>query len=113
VARLFADENFALPVVVELRRFGHDVVTMRDAGLAGRSLADETVLELATSDGRAVLTLNRKHFVRIHESGRPHAGIVACTFDLDFAGQAKRINEAIAARAGLPGQIIRVNRPAL
>jgi hypothetical protein len=31
VARLFADENFPLPVVIELRRLGHDAVTMEEA----------------------------------------------------------------------------------
>jgi hypothetical protein len=38
VARLFADENFPLPVVEALRRLGHDVVTMADAGKAGKLL---------------------------------------------------------------------------
>ena len=32
MARLYADENFALPVVLALRRLGHDVLTTHDAG---------------------------------------------------------------------------------
>ncbi len=35
MARLLADENFPLPVVEELRRLGHEVLTLRDIGQAG------------------------------------------------------------------------------
>jgi len=112
VARLFGDENFPLPVTEELRRLGHDVVTMHDAGKAGQSLTDEAVLDLACADDRAVLTLNRRHFIRLHETGRDHAGIIVCTFDLDFAGQAGRIHEAIGEQPQLGGRLVRVNRPA-
>ena len=56
MARLFADENFPFPVVEELRRLGHDAVTIQDAGHAGRSLPDEAVLDLACADDRAILT---------------------------------------------------------
>jgi predicted nuclease of predicted toxin-antitoxin system len=59
VARLFADENFPFPVVEALRHIGHDVVTVADAGKAGQSLTDKAILELATADQRAVVTLNR------------------------------------------------------
>ncbi|HXQ20576.1 MAG TPA: DUF5615 family PIN-like protein [Candidatus Acidoferrales bacterium] len=111
MARLFADENFPLPVVEELRRLGHDVVTMNDAGKAGQALTDEAVLDFARADNRIVLTLNRKHFVRLDATGQGHAGIIACTFDLDFTGQAQRIHAVIAAHVQLSGQLIRVNRP--
>ncbi len=32
--RFYADENFPLPVVAELRRFGHDVLTAFEDGRA-------------------------------------------------------------------------------
>ena len=32
MARLYANENFPLPVVEELRHLGHDVLTMQEAG---------------------------------------------------------------------------------
>jgi uncharacterized protein DUF5615 len=35
MARLYADENFPLPVVEELRRLGHDVLTIYETGQAG------------------------------------------------------------------------------
>jgi len=111
VTRLFADENFPLPVVEALRRRGYDVVTVNDVGKAGQSLTDEAVLDVASVDNRAVLTLNRKHFVHLHSSGRGHAGIIVCTFDPDFGAQAGRIHAAISSQPALSGILIRVNRP--
>ena len=111
MARLYADENFPLPVVEELRRLGHDVVTSYEAGQASQSVPDDAVLTFGTAAGRAVLTLNRQHFVRLHSTVRTHAGIIVCTFDPDFVGQAGRIHAAIASREALAGNLIRVNRP--
>jgi hypothetical protein len=111
MARLYANENFPLPVVEELRRLGHDVVTVQETGKASQSVPDETVLELAVADNRGVLTINRKHFIRLHGSRPDHSGIVVCTFDRDFVGQAARIHSAIGAVPQLAGQLIRVNRP--
>lgn len=111
MARLYADENFPLPVVEELWALGHDVLTTQGTGRAGQAVPDEAVLAFATADRRAVLTLNRKHFVRLHNAGVEHAGIVACTFEPDFAGQARRIHQAIEAPGDLAGHVVRVNRP--
>lgn len=112
MARLFADENFPLPVVEELRRIGHDVLTIQEAGMANQRFPDEAILRFASADNRAVLTLNRKHFIRLHNTSSEHAGIIACTVDLDFAGQAVRIHEAVESRDSLDETLIRVNRPA-
>ena len=111
--RLYANENFPLPVVVELRRLGCDVLTVQETGRADRSLPDDEVLAFATSQGRAALTLNRRHFVRLHQQNPDHGGIVVCTVDPDFTGQAARIWAAIEAEGDLTGRLIRVNRPAL
>jgi len=111
VARLFADENFPFPVVEALRRIGRDVMTVGDAGNAGQALTDEAILGFATADQRAVVTLNRRHFVRLHIADPNHAGIIVCTLDLDFDGQATRIDQTIAAEEPLSGRLIRVNRP--
>jgi len=110
VARLYANENFPLPVVSELRRLGHDVLTMAEVGRAGQALPDEDVLLFAAAESRALLTLNRRHFVRLHGLNPGHAGIIACTFDRDFAGQAARIHAAISGAEQLTGQLLRVNR---
>jgi len=112
VARLYSNENFPLPVVEELRRLGHDVHTIQETGKAGQSTRDEVVLEYAVADDRAILTINRKHFIRLHAEKPHHHGIIVCTVDADFPGQAGRIHDAIGAAGDLRGKLIRVNRPA-
>jgi hypothetical protein len=37
-------------------------------GVAGQSMTDPAVLKLASDDSRAVLTLNRRDFVRLHRA---------------------------------------------
>ena len=111
MARLYANENFPLPVVEELRRLGHDAITIHETGKAGQSMSDENVLTFAKNENRILLTLNRKHFIRLHNTQLNHAGIIACSFDIDFVGQAHRIHEAIKSQNQLPCQLIRLNRP--
>jgi Domain of unknown function (DUF5615) len=112
MARLFADENFPLPVVDELWRPGHDTLTVEDPGLAGQSVPDDAILDTATVLRRAVLTPNRRHVVRLHGERPHHAGIVVCTFDLDFVGQAaRRIDDLLRTTDRLDGLLLRVNRP--
>jgi Domain of unknown function (DUF5615) len=107
----YANENFPLPVVEELRRLGHDVLTTNDANRSGQAVPDAEVIDYAIGEGRAVLTLNRKHFIALHRDRGSHAGIVVCTVDRDFIGQARRIHEQVAARRDLAGELVRVNRP--
>ena len=108
---LYADENFPLRVVEELRRLGHDVVTTLEDGKANQSITDRELLERATEIGRTILTLNRADFKRLHFQLPEHAGIIICTEDPDRAGQAQRISESIAAVETLAGKLIRVYRP--
>src|SRR5438477_11900752 len=105
---LYADEDFSLPVVVEMRRLGHDVLTVQEDGRT--SAPDPDVLARAHALGRAVLTFNRRHFERLHRQGAAHSGILFDTHDSDFPGLAARIH---LARAGVsPGRwCLRVNRP--
>jgi len=65
MARLYANENFPLPAVEELRRLGHDVLTSYESGRAGQAIPDEDVLAFAVAEARILITLNRKHFVTI------------------------------------------------
>ncbi len=111
MARLYSNENFPFPVVAELRRLAHDVLTIQETGLGNRKVPDPEVLVHAHTDQRALLTINRKDFRRLHSQSSDHSGIVICTRDLDFSGQANRIHQAIQAYASLAGQLIRVNRP--
>ena len=111
MARLYSNENFPLPVVVRLRALGHDVLTVQETGKADQAVPDEEILKFATTDNRAVLTINRRHFIRLHRERPLHAGIIVCTLDPDFAGQAERVHQAIGGERLLTGQLIRVNRP--
>ena len=108
---LYADENFPLRVVEELRRLGHDVLTAFEDGRANQSITDAQLLERATELGRAVVTLNRVDFKRLHRDLPAHAGIIICTEDPDRAGQARRIADALIGSDELAGKLIRVYRP--
>lgn len=111
MARFYGNENFPRPVVDELRRLGHDVLTIQETGRGNESLRDEEVLRLSTEAGRTLLTINRRDFIRLHSENPGHAGIVVCTLDLDFSGQAERIHTAVSSKPDLNAQLIRVNRP--
>lgn len=52
MARLYADENFPLPIVELLRSAGHNVLTTEEAGNSGVGIPDEDVLEFAVRDER-------------------------------------------------------------
>ncbi len=110
MARLYANENFPYPVVDELRRLGHDILTIQETGKAGIAIPDEAVLAFAVNEERILLTLNPKHFIHLHNSHPGHSGIVVCTFDPDFKNQAQRIDNTITS-ATTAGQLIRINRP--
>jgi hypothetical protein len=112
MVRLYANENFPFPVVEELRRLGHDVLTVAETGRANQRMSDPEVLEFAIAEGRAVLTHNRKHFFALHRQRPAHSGIVACTYDADFNALAGRIHAVITVGVTLEGQLVRINRPA-
>jgi hypothetical protein len=110
--KFYADENFALAVVVELRKIGHDVLTAFEDEKANQKIPDDKVLERATELERAVLTINRKDFKKLHETNNNHAGILSCTFNADFIGQANRINAVCEDITEIKGQMIKIYRPA-
>lgn len=111
MAQLLADENFPVPVTQELRILGHDVLTLEELAEADQGLSDEGVLALAIERDRALLTINRRHFIRLHQRNRQHPGIIVCSLDIDFAGQARRISAALEPEESLAGKLFRVNRP--
>lgn len=107
---LYSNENFPLPAVLELRLLGHDVLTIQETGRADRALPDEAVLAFAADQQRILLTLNRRHFILLHNAGKPHAGIIACTFDPDFVALARRVHTALAQEPDMRQKLVRVNR---
>jgi hypothetical protein len=110
MALLYADEDFHYGVVQRLRNLGHDVVTVQEAGRAGGG--DPQVLADALTANRAVLSFNRRHFLRLHRLNPLHAGIIICTRDdADLDGLAARIHQTISTAGTLSSQCLRVNRP--
>lgn len=112
MAKLYADEHFPYPVVMLLRGLGHDVVTVQEVGKAGLRVPDDEVLAFATSQGRAVVTLNRQDFKQLHRLQPDHGGIINCSNDRDWDALAHRIHNAILETEPLAGKLVRVVRPA-
>ncbi len=69
------------------------------------------MLAFAHADGRAVLTHDRKHFCKLHNSGQPHNGVVLSTEDTDFDSLPARVDQALSQVVSLTGWVIRVTRP--
>ena len=82
--RLYADELFPR-VVVELLDFMiHNILTLPAAGKDNPKNPDEEVLAFAVSENRAVLTLNRRYFIRLHSLQSDHAAIIVCREEEDL-----------------------------
>jgi hypothetical protein len=92
MAKLYSNENFPLAVVKELRVLGHDALTSQEAGRAGQGIADSDVVAFASSQDRAVLTHNRRHFIRLHRADAGHAGIIVCTENFNIKQFARHIH---------------------
>ncbi len=110
MTRLYADEQFPKATSEQLRVLDHDVLTVQEAGNAGDS--DPEVLAFAVAADRAVITQNRRDFIRLHRQSSEHAGIIVCSVDQDSEALANRINAAIFVEKPLAGKLIRVVRPA-
>jgi Domain of unknown function (DUF5615) len=113
MARLYADEDFSYPVIHRLRQLGHDILTAYEAGQADQGIADAAVVAFATAAGRAVVTFNRRHFIRLHTEVLSHAGIIVCTRDDDVAALADRIHHQLQSTPILQDQLLRINRPSV
>lgn len=111
MARLHSDENYPYSVVVTLHRFGHDVLTALEAGRANQGIPDHEVLAFAISQQRAVLTLDRFDYNRLHRQFPQHNGIIICTNDDDRVALSDRVHQALLANPVLDGMLIRVNKP--
>ena len=111
MARLYADEDFSYPTVEVSRFLGHDVVTAQEAGEGGQGRTDDEVLAFAVANERAVVTFNRRHFIRLHYKAGSHFGIIVCSRDSDNAALADRVDKSAAAWPDLRNRLLRVNRP--
>lgn len=108
--RLYADEQFPFPVVQRLRQLGYDILTAQEAGQANQKIPDDQVLHFATANQRAVITQNRRDFIRLHQQGPPHAGIVVCSKNLDWEAFAATIYQVLADREAMTGELIHITK---
>lgn len=93
--KLYANENFPLETVLILRNLGYDVLTTHEMGKSNLSIPDEEVLTFAITENRAILTINRKDFMRLHRLNPIHSGIIVCTKNDDFENFALCIHKAL------------------
>ena len=84
MARLDADELFPRVVVELLRPMIHNILTLQAAGKDNQKNPDKEVLAFAVSENRAVLTLNRRYFIRLHRLQSDRAGIIFCRGEDDL-----------------------------
>jgi predicted nuclease of predicted toxin-antitoxin system len=110
MARLYADEQFPLSASELLRIMGNNILTVQKAGNANLGIPDNHVLAFAVNDRRAVVTLNRKDFMKLHLANSEHFGIIVCTNDPDRTRLATQIDQAIATLESLQGKLIRLIR---
>jgi len=109
LARLYANENFPLRVVMRLRALGHDVETVQETGRAGTGWPDAEVLAYASQQNRIVMTLNRRDYIRLHKQLPGHAGIIVCSVDTDSERLAQRVDSKLNGDSDLSNQLIRLN----
>ena len=99
--KLYLDEHVWRELTKRMRDRGYDVLHVVDADQAGRS--DESQLEFASQQGRAILTYNVKHFGPLaqlwYEAGRDHAGIILSVELLpgELLRQVQKLLETVSA----------------
>jgi len=55
--KIFANENLFEPIIDYLRSLGHDVLSIRDAGLSG--ISDDEVYQRACKENRVIVTMDK------------------------------------------------------
>ena len=76
--RFFTDEDIFGAVAVQLRAKGFDALSTPEAGRCGAD--DESQLQFASQERRALVSFNVTDFARLHQEGmnqgQHHAGVV-------------------------------------
>ncbi len=55
--KIFANENLFEPIIDYLRSLGHDVLSIRDAGLSG--ISDDEVYRRACNENSVIVTMDK------------------------------------------------------
>lgn len=84
--KLLLDENVSPAIARRLNDLNIDAYHARDRGLSGAP--DHVLWRRALAEGRTVVTINVRDFVRLAERSEPHPGIITfpsgCTRDEQF-----------------------------
>ena len=100
--RLLLDEHYSPEIAAGLRAGGRDVITVSECGMTGAD--DQSVLEYAAREGRALLTNNVRHFAPLAErwaaEGRDHSGLMF-TSDSSMPRARATIGVYVEALSGL------------
>jgi len=109
MTKLYLDEDCSDKRLKKaLIKLGYDVQTTPEAGNIGKD--DKAQLIYAISQNRAIVTHNRKDFLRIHKETPNHSGIIICTQNPNNQQLAEKINEKIINRDELTNLLLRVNK---
>jgi predicted nuclease of predicted toxin-antitoxin system len=112
--KLYANENFPLDTVQFLRNLGYDILTTHEIGKSNLRIPDEDVLTFAISEKRAILTINRKDFIRLHRLNSTPSGIIVCTKNDDFENFRACIHAALLPYGdNISNLLLRVYKPSL
>jgi predicted nuclease of predicted toxin-antitoxin system len=106
--KLYANENFPVDTVLILKSLGYDILSTHDTGQSNLKIPDQAVLAFAISDERAIITVNRKDFKRLHRSNPVHFGIIICTKNDDFENFAECIHKVLQQSGEVANQLIRI-----
>ena len=112
--RLLVDEDtLAKALVGRLRKAGHDVLTVHEAGLTAEP--DDRVLEHARRENRLLLTRNCEEFRALHAAQPSPPGIGAIYQDRDpsknmtYAAIVRALENLEASGLELAGQFVVLN----
>ena len=112
---LLIDEDAQDKILVKmLKKAGHDVLTVNEAGLASQE--DSVVFSHACSTNRILLTLNCRDFEILHQANSNHPGIFAIYQEanplkkMSFKAIVRAIANLENANIPLPNQFISLNQ---
>ncbi len=72
--KMFANENLFDPIIDYMRSLGHDVLSIREAGLCG--ISDDEVYQLACKEKRVIITMDKDFSRMFRFPPGPCGGII-------------------------------------
>jgi predicted nuclease of predicted toxin-antitoxin system len=95
--RLVADESCDFSVVRELRRLGHDVISIAET-MSG--IEDDAVIALANAERRLLITEDKDFGRLVFAAARAHTGVILIRYPaMARAGLASDVVKLLADRA--------------